>query len=85
MDMHSRLSYSFSRILNKCVLNRGSRTSVRYTTRMMSTHENFLKAKENVSKLTEDPGNDVKLKMYALFKQVGLTATVSLSTVKSIL
>ena len=28
-------------------------------------------AKKRVSQLTEDPGNEVKLKMYALFKQVG--------------
>lgn len=27
-------------------------------------------AKKRVALLTEDPGNDVKLKMYALFKQV---------------
>lgn len=27
-------------------------------------------AKKRVSQLTEDPGNEVKLKMYALFKQV---------------
>ena len=27
-------------------------------------------AKKRVTLLTEDPGNDVKLKMYALFKQV---------------
>ena len=28
------------------------------------------KAKERLSVLTEDPGNDVKLKLYALYKQV---------------
>ena len=27
-------------------------------------------AKKRVSQLTDDPGNEVKLKMYALFKQV---------------
>jgi predicted metal-dependent TIM-barrel fold hydrolase len=32
--------------------------------------DQFNKAKENVATLTQDPGNDVKLKMYALFKQV---------------
>ena len=30
----------------------------------------FEDAKANVAKLQEDHGNDVKLKMYALFKQV---------------
>ncbi len=28
------------------------------------------KAKERVTTLSEDPGNDVKLKLYALYKQV---------------
>lgn len=32
--------------------------------------DQFNKAKANVSTLKEDPGNEVKLKMYALFKQV---------------
>ena len=30
----------------------------------------FKAAKDRVSTLTQDPGNDVKLKMYALYKQV---------------
>ena len=34
----------------------------------------FNQAKERLNTLKEDPGNDVKLKMYALFKQV-LTET----------
>jgi len=34
----------------------------------------FSQAKERLNTLKEDPGNDVKLKMYALFKQV-LTET----------
>ena len=38
----------------------------------MSVDEKFRQAKENIGKLTQDPGNDVKLKMYALFKQVRL-------------
>ena len=32
--------------------------------------DQFNQAKENVTKLTQDPGNEAKLKMYALFKQV---------------
>ena len=39
---------------------------------MMSVDEKFRQAKENVGKLSQEPGNDVKLKMYALFKQVRL-------------
>ena len=30
----------------------------------------FTSAKDRVGTLSEDPGNEVKLKMYALFKQV---------------
>ena len=39
---------------------------------LSSISDQFNQAKENVSKLTQDPGNAVKLKMYALFKQVKL-------------
>ena len=34
------------------------------------TDAEFSAAKERVGTLTQDPGNEVKLKMYALFKQV---------------
>lgn len=34
------------------------------------TREHFEEAKNHLSSLKEDPGNDVKLKIYALFKQV---------------
>ena len=30
----------------------------------------FKEAQSNVTKLSEDPGNEAKLKLYALFKQV---------------
>lgn len=33
--------------------------------------EQFEEAKNKLSHLKNDPGNDVKLKIYALFKQVG--------------
>lgn len=40
--------------------------------RFMSTlQDDFENAKSRVGTLKEDPGNDVKLEMYALFKQVG--------------
>ena len=40
----------------------------------MSVDAKFRQAKENVGKLSQsqEPGNDVKLKIYALFKQVRL-------------
>lgn len=33
--------------------------------------EQFEQAKNKLSTLKKDPGNEVKLKIYALFKQVG--------------
>ena len=47
---------------------------VRYSqgVRQFSTaSEDLEKAKARLSVLTEDPGNDVKLKLYSLYKQVG--------------
>lgn len=35
------------------------------------TVEQFEQAKSKLSTLKKDPGNEVKLKIYALFKQVG--------------
>lgn len=35
-----------------------------------SLDEDFNKAKEQSTNLSEDPGNEVKLQMYSLFKQV---------------
>lgn len=35
------------------------------------TVEQFEQAKSKLSTLQKEPGNDVKLKIYALFKQVG--------------
>lgn len=37
-----------------------------------SNSEQFFKAKEKVALLQNDPGNEAKLKLYALFKQVKL-------------
>ena len=36
----------------------------------MLVSKEFEEAKNRLSTLTEDPGNEVKLKIYALFKQV---------------
>lgn len=35
------------------------------------------KAKERLGTLTEDPGNDVKLKLYAIFKQVKKNSAIN--------
>ena len=35
----------------------------------------FKEAQSNVTKLSEDPGNEAKLKLYALFKQVSRKIT----------
>ena len=43
------------------------------TLRAMGAYDaEFSNAKERLNNLKEDPGNDVKLKIYALFKQVCL-------------
>ena len=43
--------------------------------------ENFKAAKEKLNTLKDDPGNDVKLKLYALFKQVSSPIYFSFSVV----
>ena len=40
------------------------------TRQFSSASEDLEKAKARLTLLTEDPGNDVKLKLYALYKQV---------------
>ena len=70
--MAVKLTSNFTRGFYKHILQRNNlslmpmqRNGARYLSGMQ-----FNEAKENVSKLTQDPGNEVKLKMYALFKQV---------------
>ena len=62
--------------------------SVSQTPPLLAASEADLgRAKERLSVLTEDPGNDVKLRMYALFKQVGsacMLSTVEISFVDCI-
>ena len=70
--MAFKLCCNLTRGFYKHALSSGRRDYLRCTTRMMSVDEKFRQAKENIGKLTQDPGNDVKLKMYALFKQVRL-------------
>lgn len=41
-----------------------------------ATVEQFEQAKTKLSTLKNDPGNEVKLKIYALFKQVGGSSDV---------
>ena len=42
-----------------------------FSQRMYSGHVDIIeKAKQQLEQLTEDPGNEAKLKLYALYKQV---------------
>ena len=41
-----------------------------YSPRLFASAADLEQAKERVTTLTEDPGNDIKLKLYALYKQV---------------
>lgn len=74
--MAFRLTSVLTRGLDKYTVKRSIpsfiaqlQSSCRY---MSGMSDQFNEAKENVGKLTQDPGNEVKLKMYALFKQVKL-------------
>jgi hypothetical protein len=71
--MALRLTSSLTRGFYKHILQRSnpSLTQMQHSTRYLSgMSDQFNQAKENVTKLTQDPGNEAKLKMYALFKQV---------------
>ena len=57
----------------KSVINLSSRTSPSVRS-FSSASEDLEKAKARLSVLTEDPGNDVKLKLYGLYKQVRWTS-----------
>ena len=37
----------------------------------LATEQDLEKAKQAVTQLREDPGNDIKLELYGLYKQVG--------------
>ena len=69
--MALRLTSIFTREFCKRIHNNQCLIALQHNARYLSGMQ-FNEAKENVSKLTQDPGNDVKLKMYALFKQVML-------------
>lgn len=43
---------------------------------MQISQEDFEKAKDQLKLLKKDPGNEAKLKLYALFKQVDLTIVI---------
>ena len=45
----------------------------------LTGEEELGKAKEKLSRLKEDPGNDIKLKLYGLFKQVNVHCMQSIS------
>ena len=42
------------------------------STARLAAEEELEKAKERLSRLKEDPGNEIKLKLYGLFKQVNV-------------
>ena len=44
-----------------------------------SSQDDLERAKQRVTTLTEDPGNEAKLKLYALYKQVGATLIMLLA------
>jgi len=58
------------RILSRSLQNGFQKTSLLHQqVRLLSIDEKFVAAKSNLNNLKNDPGNEVKLKMYALFKQ----------------
>ena len=48
------------------------RRNLSISQKFSSISQKFDKAKDQLNSLKNDPGNEVKLKMYALFKQVNL-------------
>ena len=63
------------------------RRSIWWTSRSVSTthilynnNDKLESAKQKVLQLTEDPGNTAKLQLYALYKQVGRRAIISVSS-----
>ena len=71
LRLTSGLTRGFYNRIFQCSLNpaQNMQRSARY---LSGISDQFNQAKENVATLTQDPGNEVKLKMYALFKQVRL-------------
>ena len=51
------------------------------STTVSSTLEDLEKAKQKIGTLTKDPGNDLKLKLYSLYKQVLKSRTINVSIV----
>ena len=70
----ANMAASCRRIFGRVLLSQPSRSCVVSKSRIFrysSTLQNdFEKAKERLNTLKEDPGNETKLKIYALFKQV---------------
>ena len=68
LRLPSSLTRGFYNRISQCSLN--SAQSMQRSARYLSgISDQFNQAKEKVPTLTQDPGNEVKLKMYALFKQ----------------
>ena len=61
----------------------GSRRLLHHSIRLYAVSDaDFHAAKDRVGTLTQDPGNDVKLKMYALYKQVKVVNQLSIYKIK---
>ncbi|XP_043195204.1 enoyl-CoA delta isomerase 2-like isoform X1 [Amphibalanus amphitrite] len=75
MSLKHILSLSFN--VSKGLRPRLHQTALPQVRMMSSVFKEFEKAKERLNSLSEDPGNEAKLKIYALFKQstVGKVAT----------
>ncbi len=55
-----------------------SRRLLRVSATTFGTEKELEDAKQRVLTLTQDPGNDAKLQLYGLYKQVGLLVCVML-------
>ena len=69
------MAASCRQLLRRALLSQPSRSAVlskprifRYSSTLQG---DFEQAKERLNTLKEDPGNDTKLQIYGLFKQVG--------------
>jgi len=61
---------SVNKLINyKALLDKSIYQSGAVSVRLYSTNDKFQQAVQNVSKLKSEPDNDVKLELYALFKQ----------------
>ena len=73
LAIYVMIAQHFSRIIRQCTLTKCRiihLKQVRQISLSTTFRQTMEDAKNKVSLLKEDPGNDAKLKMYALYKQV---------------